>query len=141
MNKVFHSNISFDCNLFCHAGVVHSHFTKNVNFNFYVFPICTSTCKSFVHTGVMLWNVIYIKVKLLQSRAYVHFIKDRVLPNIINLPLSIFQFCILLLFCFLYCIITLVLMSQAKLRFSIRSRFTLNAIIISNNLLVSDMVC
>ena len=57
MYNVFHNNTVYDLHLFCYPIDGHSHNTRNVNHNYFVFPAHTSYRKNFiVHTGIMLWN-------------------------------------------------------------------------------------
>ena len=41
MYNVFHNNTVYDLRLFCHPVDVHSHNTRNVNHNYFVFPVHT----------------------------------------------------------------------------------------------------
>ena len=63
MHNVFHNNTVYDLHLFCHPGDVHSHNTRNVNHNYFVFPVHTLCRKNFiVHTGIMFYGINYLLI-------------------------------------------------------------------------------
>ena len=82
--NVFHNNTVYDLHLFCHPGDVHSHNNRNVNHNYFVFPVNTLCRKNCIaHTGIMLWNKLPSDIKLLGYHAFVGYVKNTIFSNYI----------------------------------------------------------